>query len=264
MNLQRRRCRTQSFGPKLRQQNGEAALVTAIVLGVGALIVGGYLLIGWAADFFARKIPDSLEANLFSTLPAQQENWQSSSQRQALAIFKRLKSQKGLRQLDYRLFFHNQDEPNAFAYPGGSIAVTDGLLKFVDHDIGLAMVLAHEFGHHQNRHSLENMGRQLLFSTVFILVFGSDLSFLANAAFNHADNSHTQAQEREADAYGLNMIYQTYKTTDGALEFFKKLEQNPSTKSHRWASMLSTHPYTPDRIEHLKRLAEQLKAIREP
>merc|ERR1711879_567360 len=44
-------------------------------------------------------------------------------------------------------YLADQDMPNAFATLGGHIFITRGLLDSVESENGLAMVLAHEYGH---------------------------------------------------------------------------------------------------------------------
>jgi len=60
--------------------------------------------------------------------------------------------------------FHVLDDPlvNAFAYPGGFIYVTRGILTHFNSEAELVSVLGHEIGHVTARHSVEQMSRQQL------------------------------------------------------------------------------------------------------
>ena len=53
-------------------------------------------------------------------------------------------------------------EPNAFALPGGKVAVYTGILKYTQNAAGLAAVMAHEIAHVLARHGSERMSQQLL------------------------------------------------------------------------------------------------------
>ncbi|MEX1311449.1 MAG: M48 family metalloprotease, partial [Candidatus Sulfomarinibacteraceae bacterium] len=60
--------------------------------------------------------------------------------------------------------FHVLDDPlvNAFAYPGGFIYVTRGILSHFNSEAELVSVLGHEIGHVTARHSVEQMSQQQL------------------------------------------------------------------------------------------------------
>ena len=58
-------------------------------------------------------------------------------------------------QWEYRLIEENQ--ANAFALPGGKVAVYTGILPITRDDAGLAVVLGHEISHVIARHSGERM-----------------------------------------------------------------------------------------------------------
>lgn len=47
------------------------------------------------------------------------------------------------------------DTPNAMAVPGGPIVITTGMLRFLDSEDELAVILAHEIGHVEERHGLK-------------------------------------------------------------------------------------------------------------
>ena len=48
---------------------------------------------------------------------------------------------------------------NAYAFPGGSIAVTRGILLDLDNEAALAALLGHELGHVNARHTAEQMSK---------------------------------------------------------------------------------------------------------
>ena len=51
---------------------------------------------------------------------------------------------------------------NAFALPGGKVAVFTGILKDTKNDAGLATVMGHEVAHALQRHGVERMSRGIL------------------------------------------------------------------------------------------------------
>lgn len=59
----------------------------------------------------------------------------------------------------YHVLVLNDDETvNACAAPGGFVIVTTGMLKFLENENELAMILAHEIGHLEFHHSVREMG----------------------------------------------------------------------------------------------------------
>ncbi len=51
---------------------------------------------------------------------------------------------------------------NAFALPGGKVAIFTGILKHTKDDAGLATVMGHEVAHALQRHGVERMSRSIL------------------------------------------------------------------------------------------------------
>jgi predicted Zn-dependent protease len=150
-------------------------------------------------------------------------------------------------------------EPNAVAVPGGGVGVTQGLLDRVQTETGLAMVLAHELGHHQHRHALKRIGRGLIFTIALGLILGGDVASVAQIGLDVAETSYSRGQETESDEFGLRRLFQTYGTTEGCLEFFEMMQKEFETDSQRWMAFFSTHPLTSERIAHLRELAGELE-----
>jgi len=173
-------------------------------------------------------------------------------------IFDQLKEAPDLRPLPYRLIMLEMEAPNAFALPGGTIGVTSALLDEVKSEIGLAFVLAHELGHQQHRHALKRLGRSLIYRVAVGWISGSgDLSLL-NHSMSLATLKHSRDQEREADQFGLALVYQTYGTTEGAFEFFEEMHALHGDGS-KLGAMFQTHPLTQERLADLEQSATELR-----
>jgi predicted Zn-dependent protease len=249
--------------PNLSKQNGNAAMIVMFLIAIVLIGWGLWAAIGWTANIAAESFPDDWERSIFTGMGDKQgwkRNPTTPDEKRAMKIFNQLKKTGGSRKLDYRLYFVKDKTPNAFAMPGGSIAVTQGLLTMVKSKIGLANVIGHEFGHVQKRHSLASMGHTLILGGALWMVLGADFGILGEAGLSMARSAHSRGQESEADEFGLHLVYKTYGTTKGATEFFSKLASDPKYKGDRLTAMLSTHPYTPDRLENLKKLSKKLES----
>ena len=86
-------------------------------------------------------------------------------------------ARQGGRGLNYTFYVVNSDVVNAFAIPGGYIYVNRGLIERMSNMSELAGVLAHEIGHVEQRHGIEQMERMqranLGINLAYVLMGGS-------------------------------------------------------------------------------------------
>jgi predicted Zn-dependent protease len=209
------------------------------------------------ADFIAMTIPERWEARVFAGALSGEIEPTPEFER-AQAIFDRLLEYEDLRPLPYRLFLIDLGGPNAVAVPGGSVGVTPELLDRVRTETGLAVVLGHELGHHQGRHSLKKMGRGLLLGTVRSLLFGGDVNRLIKVSLSVAESGHSRRHENEADDFGMRMVHDIYGHADDALEFFELILMQSDQDQSTWESFIASHPLTSERIDRLRDLRDRL------
>lgn len=128
----------------------------------------------------------------------------------------------------WQLAFHKSDAlgANAFALPGGSIVITDDLVKLLE-DVPDATlgVLAHELGHVQNRHGLDLMVRASLVSALVGLVVGDASGFLATVPATLATQAYSRDAERESDAQAAAMLHASGISPAIMATFFERLQQ---------------------------------------
>lgn len=233
--------------------------VLSAVIILGLLYVG----LGVVADLTANHIPERWEAKLFSW-SGEEGAGDSPEFVVAQRVFSQLTAHRRLRPLPYRLVLIDADAPNAIAVPGGGVGVTRGLLARVRNEIGLATVLGHELGHHQARHALKRLGRVILLRGTMALLLGNSGTGVMSASLDLAEFKYSRDQEREADAFGLQIVHETFGRTDGALEFFEMIHHEHDTGESPWHSLAATHPPTPERIEALRNLQRDLSKAAPP
>lgn len=66
------------------------------------------------------------------------------------------------RNLDWEFALLESESVNAFALPGGKVAVYEGILPIMANEAGLASVLGHEVGHVIARHGAERIGGTMM------------------------------------------------------------------------------------------------------
>jgi beta-barrel assembly-enhancing protease len=235
-----------------RQGPRQALVNVCLVLATFLLL---YLALGLLGELLARFIPDRWEQRLAFTRGLL-ESTETRSLEHPQAILDKLIQDQPLRTLEYRLFLLNLNAPNAVALPGGGIGLTPDLLDLLETEIGLAFVIAHELGHHQHRHLLRAMGRRLLLSLAGTLFFDSSGVAAVNRAFETAETRFSRQQELAADTFALTLLWEQYGTTEGAFEFFEKLQE--THREYAWQKYLGSHPLTRERILHLERLQLEL------
>ncbi|MEK7871810.1 MAG: M48 family metallopeptidase [Nitrospirota bacterium] len=160
---------------------------------------------------------------------------------------------------------------NAFALPGGKVAVFTGILKFTKDDTGLATVLAHEVAHAMARHGSERMSNELLGNigmigaTVALATRGPQvLQGLYDVYGIGLMLPFSRKQEPEADRIGLMVMAKAGYNPEDAIGFWERMAGCQLSmigrlcfKSHGIPDFLSTHPSDEERMRQiLERIPE--------
>ena len=149
-----------------------------------------------------------------------------------------------------------EEQPTAFALPGGFIFVARRLVELCEDDRDeLAFVVAHEMAHVIRRHAIDRVLRQKVLSAASMAspgrgVFGV---WLRKVGLEWLERAHSQDDEFEADALGIRLSRAAGFDTAGAtrlLERFRMLEQGPGLLG--LGPYLSTHPPVDERIAALR------------
>jgi Zn-dependent protease with chaperone function len=109
-----------------------------------------------------------------------------------------------------RLEFRRGLGANAFALPGGTVVVTDGLAETASRrglgDDAVAGVLAHEIGHVVHRHTTRTVVEQGVLNIGLGLALGDVSSLLSTGGALVTGLAYSRAHEREADCYALALM----------------------------------------------------------
>jgi Zn-dependent protease with chaperone function len=213
-----------------------------------------YLLLGFAVDYIAPHISINTElklSKLFSGKFEKEERTPIELQLQQI-LDELVNKSRGLPPFTYKVYVEESRDINALALPGGNIIVFSALLKEVKSENELAMVLAHELGHFYRRDHLRGLGRSLVFLLISSTLFGNDnyaSKVIANAVTN-AEMRFSQAQERSADLFALELLNKVYGHVAGAVDFFERM----ASKEKLWSILyiFASHPYPKARVNTLK------------
>ncbi|WP_022663607.1 M48 family metalloprotease [Desulfospira joergensenii] len=147
---------------------------------------------------------------------------------------------------------------NAYAFPGGSIAVTRGILLELGNEAELASVLGHELGHVNARHSAEQLSRNRVSSMVLgglsILAGtqGSGLGELTQQLGALGQglflSKYSRDNEREADELGHAYMVKSGYSSRGFVGLMEMLNSMNTSKPSSTQILFATHPMSSERL----------------
>jgi predicted Zn-dependent protease len=124
------------------------------------------------------------------------------------------------RPLPYEFKVINNSSPNAWALPGGKIAINRGLLTELESEAELAAVLGHEIVHAAARHSAKGIQRGMLL-------------------------------ERESDLYGMNYMSRAGYDPQGAVQLQQTFVKLSEERRQDWLSgLFASHPPSQERVQN--------------
>ena len=234
---------------------------TVVAIAVASVAFLSYLTLALVPRLIAFSMPDSwrnaLGAQIKSSFTKDMKACSAPAGRAALdRLAARIR--EGNPDLPaFQLTVYETPIINAFALPGGRIAVFSNLIATADTPEELAGVLAHEIGHVANRHSeaqlVRAVGMQLLLS---LASGGSGGNHLGELASVLTILQYSRDAEREADDYAQETMNSARIDPLGLKHFFEKIQKLDGDSSilGDLGSMLSTHPMTQERIDAIKPL----------
>ncbi len=163
----------------------------------------------------------------------------------------------------------DDDQVNAFALPGGKVAIFTGILKKTKTEAGLATVMAHEIAHALQRHGAERMSRGILEQIAQLGALAGAASGAVNPQLAMGAMSaygvgvtlpHSRRQESEADLIGLQLMAKAGYDPREAIGFWERMSGCPLQMIGRFCfrsqsaipEFLSTHPSDVTRIKQIE------------
>ena len=166
---------------------------------------------------------------------------------------------------DYRWEFkviEDHKQVNAFALPGGKVAVYTGILPVTKDDAGLATVMGHEVAHAIARHGGERVTQGLLvqvgLAAAQAAMANNDprtvqlvAGLLGAGAAVGVILPFSRAQESEADHLGLIYMAKAGYDPRAAISFWQRMEQ-AAERRRAPPEFLSTHPSHGTRLRQIE------------
>ena len=168
--------------------------------------------------------------------------------------------------LDWEFKLIESDTKNAFALPGGKVAIYTGLLSVAKNEAGLATIMSHEIAHVIARHGAQRMTQQMLLQGAML---GAGLSMKNNTQRNIILSAlgvgvlygftlpFSRSHESEADQIGLLYMARAGYDPNEALQFWQRFSKVKDGKAPpEWAS---THPADTTRMQGLRKYFSRAK-----
>ena len=161
-------------------------------------------------------------------------------------------------EMPYNFHCVNATYINAYAFPGGSIAVTRGILLKLNNEAELASLLGHELGHVNARHTAEQMSKGQLSS---MLVSGLSIAAgtqgaglgqltqqLGMLGQGVLLSKYSRDNEREADYLGNEYMVKAGYPSKGFVGLMEMLNSLHKESPSAAQILFSTHPMSSERL----------------
>ncbi|PIQ81828.1 MAG: hypothetical protein COV76_06950 [Candidatus Omnitrophica bacterium CG11_big_fil_rev_8_21_14_0_20_64_10] len=154
-----------------------------------------------------------------------------------------------------------ENDPNAFALPGGPIFVTTSLMELAESDDELASVLGHEMGHIAAKHSIKRMQAAMGMQLFQLVAAGTGATDARTRqgmqlALGSLMLEYSQADELESDRLGVKYMEAAGYDPMASITFLNRLKKHTFQQSERRFSYFRTHPFFADRVRTVRQEAE--------
>ena len=161
----------------------------------------------------------------------------------------------------FRFYILEDDSPNAVALPDGSVFIHTGMLRRLDNEAQLAIILGHEIAHvsaEHTRRQIESAQKRALWMGLAAagasVVVGQELAGLVGQiGYGLLSNKFSRNLEDQADRIGLFYAYDAgYDIREGT-KIWRKLIGNNYKDNSVGTFLYSDHPSLKSRLRNTKR-----------
>lgn len=142
-------------------------------------------------------------------------------------------------------------EANALAIPNGTIILTDELIKLTKNDNELLGVLAHEQGHLDEKHSLQQALTSIGITILYVAATGDTSDIIGGLPLAIVASKYSQNFELQADQHAIDELKRLNISPQYLADFLQRLSQS-SDEDEDASDFLQSHPATAKRIEQIQ------------
>lgn len=173
---------------------------------------------------------------------------------------------------NYDIQIINTNVENAFALPGGKLTFFSPTIKNAKSYAELAGILAHEVGHVEHRHGMQQLSQYMTLRLILAFAFGmtDDVTLIATAAdvgvlLLLLKNSRDH--ERDADLYAAQKLLEAGISNKPLRDFFERISRGHMKELESIPDFMLTHPTDTERIDffakHENKHSEKLRRARQ-
>jgi Zn-dependent protease with chaperone function len=184
----------------------------------------------------------------------------SDRQRHVTALFDTIAAHEDRPAGSYRLLLRNAPiiGPNAFAFPDGSIVMTDQLVAMARNDTEIEGVFAHEMAHVNHAHVLQRVYQASLVPAAIAFITGDATQvghFATILPGVMLQASYSRAFEQQADDDAAKLLRRMGEDPGQLAGLLERIEQKMCGKGDCGPSWLGSHPATAERAARLRQPA---------
>ncbi len=169
--------------------------------------------------------------------------------------------------LPYEFTVLNSSVPNAWALPGGKIAINRGLLTELNSEAELAAVLGHEVTHAAARHGAQAQSRGVLLQGAVVGTsialqgkeYGQIAALGAGLGAQLVTTRYGREAERESDYHGMRYMAAAGYDPQGAIDLQETFVRLSEGRNQDWLNgLFASHPPSRERVQNNRRTAAEL------
>ena len=184
------------------------------------------------------------------------------------SVGQRVASRSDRPDLPYEFKVINDSTPNAWALPGGKIAVNRGLLTELESEAELSAVLSHEVVHAAARHGAKTMERGMIMQGGMVGLaaaigdeqYGGAILGASAVGMSLISSKYSRSHELEADRYGMTYMARAGYNPHAAITLQEKFVQLSKDRKQGWSDgLFASHPPSQARVNANRKTLEELQ-----
>lgn len=215
-------------------------------------------------DVLTQNTEQEFEGLLWDAIQDSEEICSDTEANEALqSMWTRICETNQLDSSSVKVHLVNNDEINAYAFPGGHILIHSGLVQTLESPEELAGVLGHEVAHVQLNHISKKLAKEV---GVSILLSAAGGGSAAGEAIKEilsqlSSSAYDRSLEKEADLKSVEYLKNAGINPSAMIGVMEKLESEVQSDLPSW---LGSHPDLSERKEYLKKATENIELTEKP
>ncbi|MFK8019164.1 MAG: M48 family metalloprotease [Pseudomonadales bacterium] len=171
------------------------------------------------------------------------------------------------RKLPYEIEVLNSSVPNAWAMPGGKMAINRGLLTELNSEAELAAVLGHEIVHAAARHGAKSQERGMLLQGGLLATqiasasnrYGNLIAGGAMVGAQLVTTKYGRSAELQSDLYGMQYMVAAGYNPQAAVDLQQTFVRLSEGRQSNWLDgLFASHPPSAERVARNRETAARL------